>query len=167
MQRLCVGLALILIGISARPCHSESGKPIDYANAYKALMVEFRDTMKRLGVRPLPPKSASKDQKRAALAGHSDDISKEMTAIANKLNALKPPTEFQEVHTTTLALIRTYTADFRLLAQAERHDNRAAEARVMNENDARERKVTLRWHEAVRQVRLTVNKQQSATGGSH
>jgi hypothetical protein len=166
MHRLCVGLTLLLIGISARPCHSESGKPIDYANAYKALMVEFRDTMKRLSVRPLPLKSASKNQKRADLAGHSDDISKEMTATANKLNALKPPTEFQEVHTTTLTLIRTYATDLHLLAWAERHGNREARTHVMKDNDARERKATLRWEEAVRRVRATVKKLQSATGGT-
>src|SRR5438067_336941 len=86
---------------SARPAPPESRAEIEYANAYKKLMLAYRDSGLKLVSAPLPSKSMPKAQQRAAYIKQVQDIADMNHHYAQRLNRLRPPISLQEVHATT------------------------------------------------------------------
>ena len=107
----------------------------DYPNAYKALMVSYREKIGELTARPLPPRSLPKDKKRAALAQQVDDVADADREFVNKLGALHPPPAFQETHRSTRSLFVVSADDTHRWAEAIRHGDRAARVRAEHQLD--------------------------------
>lgn len=108
----------------------------DYANAYKALMISYRQRIGELSSRPLPPRSLPKEKKRAVLARQVDDVADAYRGFANRLDALRPPASLQEVHGATRSFFTVSANDTHRWAEAIRHGDHAAQARASHQIDS-------------------------------
>lgn len=128
------------------------GMDTDYPHDYKALMEKYRARVTRLTSQPLPPKSAPKEVKRAAIVRQIEDVARAYTDFVGRLSALKPPVRFRDVHSATLTVFQVNAQDYQRWAEAVRHGNRQERDRVLKENEARELKATSALQRALKRA---------------
>ncbi len=135
-----------LTGFAGRPAHSA---PSDYPHAYETLMEDYAARMRYLTTRPLPPNSAPKEQKRAAVAAQTEEIARAYAGFAMRLAALKPPAELREVHAATLSWLWGDAQDNHKWAESLRRDNRRMRALVLQETERHELQAIVKIQQAL------------------
>ena len=99
-------LILVLLG-----CRSGMGDG-DYADAFKANMVAFRDKAVEVSNRPLPPtQGLTREEKRKAIADRLREDGKAWQESAERFRKLQPPSKFREVNRLSVVLFQEMADD--------------------------------------------------------
>lgn len=160
-RRLQGPIAVIVLGIvltlccavgSPRPAPPESRAATEYANAYKNLMVAYRDAGIKIMSRPRPPQSAPKAQRRAAVLKQLEDMAAMNRQCAQRLNRLRPPAAFREIQVTTALLFTVSELGNLRWAQAIRSGNREAQHRALQEMETAEAKALTNMQQALKRA---------------
>ena len=138
--------------VSRNSTASDSRAATSYANAYKALMVSYRDRTKELTSRPLPPKSLPMKRKRSLLARQVGDVADADTEFGNRLDALHPPAQFRELQNSTRSYFKVSAEDTYRWAEAIRHGNREARTRAGRQLDIDDLAALTQMQQAVKQI---------------
>jgi ATP-dependent exoDNAse (exonuclease V) alpha subunit len=121
-----------------------------YANAYKAVMVEYRDRVKEVAAEPLPdPKAGiSRQERRRRIAENVQRMADVYQACLDRLKALQPTPAYAEAHAASLALLEAGATSNAKWAAAIRTGNRKAADAASAELEEKTKKALLQMKRA-------------------
>ena len=149
---LCVVLTLCGVVGSTRPAPPENRAETEYANAYKNLMVAYRDSGIKIMSRLRPPRSAPKAQKRAAVLKQIQDMADMNKQYAQRLKYLRPPAAYKEIHTATEHWLLVSELGNLRWAQAIRSGNRTEQHRALQKAEAAETKALVMMQQTLKRA---------------
>ncbi len=142
-------------------CNLAFGQQKDYPDAYKETMVAYKaEGLKVMSV-PLPSKSLPKAKKREWVAQHVETMAKYHQKYSDRIKALKPPKQFREVNSSTVAWLKIQAVDSHLWAESIRHLNHKAQLQVIHDGNVHQIDALLRLKQAMKNIGASSEKEDS------
>lgn len=123
-------------------------------------MISYRNQMKVLAARPMPPASMPKKQKRAVLAQQIDDLADAYTDYAKRLDGLQAPASMREIQSTTHAFFKVSAEDNYRWAEAMRHGDSKTSSQMEHQGEVNELAAMKDIQRALKQTGATAPKLQ-------
>ncbi len=125
-------------------------------------MISYRDQIKVLAARPVPPTSMPKAQKRAVIAQQIDDLANAYTDYAKRLDGLQAPPSMREIQSTTEAYFKVSAEDNHHWAEAMRHGDSKTANQVEHQGEVNELAAMKDMQRALKQIGAMAPKLQNA-----